>query len=676
MRRLFFLLFAIPLLAAEPDTSVPGLIRQIKTEVDTKRAMDYMLKVYESDRWFTFPKFAETAEYVARTMREIGMTQVEVVKPPADGVTQYGYWTMPLAWDVKEARLEIVEPPVPAEQRVLADYQKVPASLGMWSGPTKPGGVTVEVVDIKNSPARELGKFQLKGKLALTSYNPVGIKYELAKTGALGAINASTENQDLKDGHYWVNAWGDNGWAFTKGSSPLVCFSITPRQAEFLRGLLAKNKRVRVKAVVDSRYYSGTYDYATGVLPGSGPGEEVLTLGHTSEIGAQDNAIGIAAMLEALGSINRLIQAGKLPRPVRSIRILAMGELYPTMHYIANNQQRIRNTVAGMCLDTGAGFYHLAGTEFAIILNPHSAKSFVDAFILRVAEAYFGASRPPRLFRPSEYFSGTDNFLGEPTVNIPTVWTYGGSGIPTHHNSEDTPDRIDPRSVRDLTTLTAVYLYYLAAAGEHQVPWLAELAATRGYQQIAAAAAPALERMATAVEGQGLAAALAEGRERVAYFVDREKQSVRSVLRMVPESRRAAMESMIAPLITGFDRAGQNQSERVQTAADRRAKAIGLPVPVRPAATADPRLAGAENIVVKRKRFGTLPLDDLAPDKREGYPAASFSGPPVTALYWCDGKRNLAEVIRLTRLESGPTQFDFVGYFRFLERKGYVEFVK
>ena len=41
-----------------------------------------------------------------------------------------------------------------------------------------------------------------------------------------------------------------------------------------------------------------------------------------------------------------------------------------------------------------------------------------------------------------------------------------------------------------------------------------------------------------------------------------------------------------------------------------------------------------------------------------------------------DGKRNLAEVIRLTRLEAGATSFDFIGYFRFLERHGYVEFVK
>ena len=35
----------------------------------------------------------------------------------------------------------------------------------------------------------------------------------------------------------------------------------------------------------------------------------------------------------------------------------------------------------------------------------------------------------------------------------------------------------------------------------------------------------------------------------------------------------------------------------------------------------------------------------------------------------------LSEVIRLTTMELGPTDFDFVGYFRFLQRHGYVDFL-
>jgi hypothetical protein len=80
--------------------------------------------------------------------------------------------------------------------------------------------------------------------------------------------------------------------------------------------------------------------------------------------------------------------------------------------------------------------------------------------------------------------------------------------------------------------------------------------------------------------------------------------------------------------------------------------------------------------VVKRKRFGTITLDDLPRDQWQGYPSGAWDLIPITALYWCDGHRNLAEVIHLTRLEQGATDFDFVGYFRFLRDHGYVEFVK
>ncbi len=80
--------------------------------------------------------------------------------------------------------------------------------------------------------------------------------------------------------------------------------------------------------------------------------------------------------------------------------------------------------------------------------------------------------------------------------------------------------------------------------------------------------------------------------------------------------------------------------------------------------------------MVPRKRISTITLDDLAPDQREGYPAAGFFGVPVSALYWYDGQRNLAEVIRLTELEMGPQQFDFVGYFKFLQKHGYMDFVQ
>ena len=619
MRRpLLATLLALTVASAQ-ESSVSSLLRTLRAEVKPDQAMDDMRRIWETDRWFTFPKFEETSRNVAAMLRRAGLDEVEIVQPPADGATQYGYWTTPLAWDAKQATLDIVDPePLP-----LCDYQKVPTCLGMWSGPTPPEGITAEIV--LDSAA------DVKGKLVLTERNPSGMKSQLIRKGALGAINTFTENPELANDRQWINAWGDNGWAYTKGSTPLLCFSITPNQSARLRQLLSKGS-VRARARVDTRYYAGTYPYVTGVIAGSSD-EEVLTLGHLFEQGAHDNATGVAAMISSLETLQRLIRAGKLPRPRRRIRILAMGECYGSMHYLATNAARVRRTVAAMCVDTPAGPQNLAGTEYTWYLNPHAAKSFTDSFIVRLAEEYFPQVKRPSLWK--EYMSGTDNYLGDPSVGIPTVWPYSGTGVHTHHNSADTPDTVDPRSLRDLVVINATYLYYLANAGPAEARYLAELALTRGYQRIAAATQVALEQGA--------------GADRVDYALARETQAVRSASRLgpVPDELTASL---------------------ARFAADQRAR-----LPRASASAADPV---ASKIIVRRKRIGTITLDDLPPDQRQGYPAASFSGPPVTALYWCDGRRNLAEVIRLTQLELGPVKFDFVGYFQFLQKKGYVEFVQ
>jgi len=648
------------------------LIQTIRSEVKTEEAMNFMRQVYSTDRWFTFPKFQETAEYLKQSMKGIGLEDVELSGVPADGSSQSGFWTMPLAWDVKSARLEIVDPPVPSDIATLADYQKIPASLGMWSGATPPEGVMAELVSLPDADLPGLGEMHLTGKLVLMNQNPAGFKWALVKSGALGAINTFSENPSLENGRQWINAWGDQGWGFTKGSTPLLSFSISPREGALVRKLLAERGVVRVRATVDSRYYAGTYPLVTGVIRGSGP-EEVLTLGHSFEQGAQDNATGVAAMLESLATLNRLILSGKLPRPKRSIRLLTMGELYGSMYYIEAYPDRIRRTVAAMCMDTPAASYDLAGTEYTFYMNPHAAKSYTDGFILRVAQEYF--SQVHRPWHEHQSMSGTDTYLSEPMINVPTVWAYSGSGVETHHNSEDTPDRVDPRSLRDVATVNAAYLYYLANASESEGMWLAELSQTRGYEKILQSSAPFLERAAAASNGQDLGRVLQDALDHLSYSVGRESQAVLSVLRLVPESNQKDAAASLAPMIEGLRRFGEEQTSRVRRAIDRRARELGLQAPVQSIAVLDTQRDKAARIVVKRKRFGTLPLDDMPTDQREGYPSGAWDSIPITALYWCDGHRNLAEVIHLTRMELGLTDFDFVGYFRFLRKHGYVDFL-
>lgn len=629
-----FLVAAVSLPAADPS-DFAATVNRIGSAVDSGHAMETMRKVWENDRWFTFSRFHETARYLEGRLRESGLRDIELLEAPADGVTRAGFWTMPLAWDVRHATLEIVVPTPRPEFRILADYEKVPASLGMWSGATPPEGVTAEIVDLPKSSA--LARMDVKGKLVLTSENPANFKSELVRKGALGAINAFTENPDLKDDRQWINAWGDNGWAFIKASTPLVHFSVTPHQAEYLRELLRQGP-VRVKAKVDTKYYAGGYPMVTAVLPGTSRDEEVLTLGHTSEQGAHDNATGVAAMVESLTTLQRLIESGKLARPRRTIRILLMPEVYGSLYYTQTHADRMRRTVAAMCVDTPAAPYNLAGTEYTFYMNPHVASSYTDALVLHVADTWLGRRKPPRPWHWAEFMTGTDTWLAEPTVGIETVWPYSGTGVTSHHNTADRPETVDPKSLHDLATINASFLYYVAAAGEPEARWVADLALDRAYERVLAARA--------------------KGLDQIAYAVDRGSEAVRSVLRLAPEDRRPALASQLDPLLASLRRFGEDQSARV---------------PPSPQPPPDPQLEAAAHMIVRRKGIGTIPLDELSPAQREGFTSGAWDSRVIIALYWCDGKRSLADVIRLTRLELGPVKLDFVGYFRFLERHGYVE---
>src|SRR6185312_12489485 len=400
----------------------------------------------------------------------------------------------------------------------------------------------------------------------------------------------------------------------------------------------------------DSRYYVGRYPWVTGVLPGASGEEEVLVLGHSSEQGAQDNATGVSAMIEALNTIGRLIQEGKLSRPQRSIRILLMPELYGSLSYISGHPDRIKKTVAAMTVDTPAAPYNLAGTEYTFYLNPQVAMSYTDALIQRIAKVYF-TSRP---WHWKENEPGTDSFLGDPTIGVPDVWSYSGVGIETHHNSEDKPDTVDSRSLHDLITVLASYLYFNANAGEAQAPWLADITVDHVYQEMAATASTALDALRS-----GNTAAGSYGLDRISYLRDRGDDALLSVLGLVPGSRRDELRQSLAPELKQLQAACDWQSARLRSAG-----AIAERQPVN---------HDAEQMIVHRKRPGTLPLDDLSQDQWEGYPSGAWNKLVTVALYWCDGKRNLEQVIHLTKMEMGPSDFDFVGYFRFLQRHGYVD---
>jgi hypothetical protein len=179
--------------------------------------------------------------------------------------------------------------------------------------------------------------------------------------------------------------------------------------------------------------------------------------------------------------------------------------------------------------------------------------------------------------------------------------------------------------------------------------------------------------METAQTGEALSIQLSSGIARLMYNADRDCEALLSVLRLTTPAKRESIRSDLDPLIAHIRRFATEQCERLQQAANQRASEVGATTPVTPKEAPNTMGAEAKRLIVIRKRFGPVTLDDVPVEQREGYPGFGDNPAPLTLLSWCDGKRSIDEVARLVQLEQGPMNFDFLGYFRFLAKHGYVE---
>ncbi len=682
---------ALPSIAAAVSES-PGLekiFRAIESGISGNRARDYDMRLWAHEKWFTLPEWQKAAAVALAVMKERGFDEAGLFGTPADGVTKSCAWTNPIGWDVRQATLEVIEPQLPAEFRYLCNYLDNPTSLNAWSAPTPAGGLETELVLMERADPEELGRLGAAGKIVLTSANTRALKRYLDRHGIPGLVgdNIEEHNADYVNANQWFNGWSDvpGGWWMTGyDSRKNFCFSISQKKANYLRGVLRQGKKIRVRAMIDSRYYTdGELPYVVGLVKGSGAeGQEVLITGHLNEWGANDNSAGVSAILEAAGTLNDLIRSGKLPRPRRSVRVLLGGEMYGSLPYVAKNLAHLRDkTVASVCLDTTAEDYDLATTVLNVSLNPNVRPTFTDAVWPEVVRRYYVLYNPDRPWLTPPFTMGTDTYFCEPMIGVPTNWVSMGAGGHLHHNSMDTIEKIDPRTLRELSFINAAYLYYIANAGVDEAPFIAGLTFSRGVSVITEKAREAGDKIASAGDGATLGSALAQGVEVIRYYTDLQQAAIGSIERLVPAENKAQAQELLAKYVRQTGETGEALVRRCREAAADKGKALSVKVesPVNPAGAWEKEAA---SLVPRRFQPGTLFLEEIPPSEWKEITSSPHWWSPTNwasaSYWWVDGRRNLSEIKRLCELESGrPVEnFDLIQYYRFLEKYKYVEFVK
>jgi hypothetical protein len=439
---------------------------------------------------------------------------------------------------------------------------------------------------------------------------------------------------------------------------------------------------VRVRAKIDARYYTDdTLPYTTGLIRGAGAeGEEVLTGGHNHEWGASDNASGCACALEAAGIINDLVREGVLRKPQRGVRVWIGSEIHGSLAFAVDNLDRLnKKTVASIVCDDGGGDYDRLVSILTLVMNPDCMPTYTDALLAEIARRYYAAQSPPRLFRDSPY-QNADNLFCDPMIGVPSNWIYMSSGNDLHHSSKDTIDKLDPRSLRDVSVIAALYLYYIADAGFEDIAFLADITRDRGMGLVLDEYRGQMERLRDAADGASLGRLHYEGSRAIIHNADVREQAVYSIGRIVPPGKRQEAHSFLEQHASKIDKLGALLAGQLADAAKERAKALAVSIaPYKPQAGAWEKEAAG--IVPRRNHIGVISLQGIPSEEwvevrsdPHWWGATTW---PSSSLWWCDGRRNLNEIRDLCELEAGEPvrNFDLVKYYRFLEKHGLVEFV-
>ena len=662
------------------DDNFPAIMREISSE----RAYEYIKRIWQYDMWCTLPMWQRSAREVQSIMRERGFDEAEVVDTPADGKTQHGDWTNPIGWDCSRATLEIVEPHgLPEEYRYLCNYRVNPSCLTFFSCPTPPEGIEAELVILDRSTPESLEKIDAKGKILLVGSRAGYMKKFLDANGALGILSDQAVGP-YKEANAWLNTWSDfpGGWLMTAGDSRNnFCFSMSKRKGDFIRNLMARGTTVKVRAKIDSRYYTDdSLPFVTGSVRGTG-NEEVLIGGHLFEWGANDNASGCAIMLESVGTLNDLIRSGVLPRPKRSIRIWMGQEMYGSLAFAERYLDNLRRTVAAVCCDTPVPDYDSNASTVRIFMNPDVSPTFTDAVYPEVFRRYYRRIRVGKQVIIEPFEGGTDTYFCEPMIGAPTNFVYMENGTYLHHNSRDTIEKVDKRSLRDLCVTNALYLYYMADADFDELDEIAGLTYDRGIDVILATARNMENRAEAAEDGETLGRVLADGVRRIEYYTDQQKRALESILRLIEPERKDDAEKLLSRRLKATEDFGSLSVEKFRKMVNTKARfhAIEIVKYEKPVGEWEQE---AEKLYPKATKLGVLTLEGIPIEDWAVVTSSprwwSTRNTAAASYWWCDGSRNLVEIKELVELEAGRPvgNFDLVVYYRFLEKYGRVEFVK
>lgn len=430
---------------------------------------------YNKDR--KFAEYQDTfyeSRFIYEKLQEYGIPGARIVRFPG-GKT----------WDGIKGELWEIEP----ERSKLASYQDLTAMLVSGSNSAS---VTASLVWTGQGTPAELDALNINGKIVVTEGVVSRVHQEACLTRKASGVIAISQSRPAFDPLQipWSRIRGGRD-----GTPARFAFILPFREGEFLKKRLLSGEKIKVHAGVETQMVPYDIQNVTAHIPGTGPeaGEVIFSAhlfeGYTKQ-GANDNKSGSAAILEVARLLHTLIQEGRLPRPLRTIRFLWGPEFSGTGPWVKANAELMEKTLCNINMDMVGEWLSknqavmcLMRTTFG---NPHYINDVMENYYRYVGEgnrerihrvAPFPYKYPVRIVAPSgadePFHYSIETHYGASDHEVFNDWAVRVPGVMMiawpdqwYHTSGDRPDKSDPTQLKRVAVIGAAGAYTIASAGD------------------------------------------------------------------------------------------------------------------------------------------------------------------------------------------------------------------
>lgn len=514
IQSLLFSIIVVPTFAQETPFLNDTEIRMLINELSGDRSFEHIRILTQWHRNSGMEGYFKAADYVIEEAKKAGLEDVKFIEQPLGGPN----------YTAKSAELWITEP-IEIKLADIGDHALV------LSDGSHDANVTAELVWAGTGSKADLENLDVAGKIVLVSgYPGAAVANAVYGKGALGVVcygtSESKNPMDFPD----QLAWTRIGITPPEGKQGTFAFNLSPRKGEQLKKMLQTNGmqdvfatgketmggKVVVKAKVDTEIGEapGRTGFVEGWIRGSKyHDQQIVITAHLQEEqgSANDDGSGCGNLLEIARTLNKLIDEGKIERPLRDIRFWWTDEIYSEYRYFRDFPKEPAKMLANLHQDMVGAKQSIGSRIQHLIYAPHSITSYLDAlfesigqFVIETNNPFITAGRMGGLPRPHSrpiyatrgtregfgarfvpFFNASDNMnFIEGAIGVPAVGLINWDDYYIH-SSDDDLWQIDATQLQRNAFIITSMAYYLGKAEEDQTNLLLAETYAQGNKRLA-----------------------------------------------------------------------------------------------------------------------------------------------------------------------------------------------